>query len=94
MYALSGCLDKLSQGAALLIDIGKVLRACAIGVKGRERLFDVRVYLPGANDLIVFAVLDDKLMDIFVGIAQKIANFVGGTRTCTPYRSAYFARVR
>lgn len=62
---------------ALLIDMGKVLRACAIGVKGRKRLFDVRVYLPGAKDLIVFAVLDDKLMDIFVGIAQKIANFVG-----------------
>lgn len=77
LYVLSGRLGKLSQGAALLIDIGKVLRACAIGVKGRERLFDVRVYLPGAKDLIVFAVLDDKLMDIFVGIAQKIANFVG-----------------
>lgn len=94
LYVLSGCLGKFCQAVALLIDMGKVLRACAIGVKGRKRLFDVRVYLPGAKDLIVFAVLDDKLMDIFVGIAQKIANFVGGTRTCTPYRSAYFARVR
>lgn len=77
MYALSGCLDKLSQSAALLIDVGKVLRACAIGIEGRERLLNVCVYLPCAKDLIVFAVLDDKLMDIFVGIAQKIANFVG-----------------
>ena len=60
-----------------MIDVGKVLRACAIGIEGRERLLNVCVYLPCAKDLIVFAVLDDKLMDIFVGIAQKIANFVG-----------------
>ncbi len=60
-----------ARAAALLIDIGKVLRACAIGIKRRERLLDVRVDLPGAKDLIVFAVLDDKLMDIFVGIAKK-----------------------
>lgn len=62
-----------------MIDVGKVLRACAIGIEGRERLLNVCVYLPCAKDLIVFAVLDDKLMDIFVGIAQKIANFVGNS---------------
>ena len=71
LYVLSGCLGKLCQAVALLIDIGEVLRAGAIGVEGRERLLDIRVDLPGAKDLVVFAMLDDKLMHVFVGIAQK-----------------------
>lgn len=56
---------------ALLVDVGKVLRACAIGIEGRERLLNVCVYLPSSKDLVVLAALDDKLMDIFVWIAQK-----------------------
>ena len=60
-----------------MIDVGKVLRACAIGIEGRERLLNVCVYLPCAKDLIVFAMLDDELMDVVVGVSQKVANFVG-----------------
>lgn len=76
-YVLSGCLGKLRQAVALLIDKGEVLGAGAVGIKRRKCLLDICVDLPGPKDLIVLAALDDKLMDIFVGIAQKIANFVG-----------------
>lgn len=61
---------------ALLIDMGEVLRASAVGFERRKRLPDIRVDLPRSKDLVVLAMLDDKLTHIFVGISQKIANFV------------------
>ena len=59
---------------ALLIDVGKVLRACAIGIEGRERLLNVCVYLPSSKDLVVLAMLDDEFVDVVVGISKEITN--------------------
>ena len=68
-YVLSGCLGKLRQAAALLIDKGEVLSTSAVGVKHRKRLLDIRVDLPSSKDLVVLAALDDKLAHI-VGNSQ------------------------
>ena len=61
---------------ALLIDMGEVLRASAVGFERRKRLPDIRVDLPRSKDLVVLAMLDDKLVHVVVGISQEIANFV------------------
>ena len=75
-YVLSGCLGKLRQAAALLIDKGEVLSASAVGVKHRKRLLDIRVDLPSSKDLVVLAALDDKLVHVVVGISKEVAYFV------------------
>ena len=75
-YVLSGCLGKLRQAAALLIDKGEVLSASAVGVKHRKRLLDIRVDLPSSKDLVVLAALGDKLVHVVVGISEEVAYFV------------------
>lgn len=76
MYVLSGCLGKLRQAAALLIDKGEVLGAGTVGIKRRKRLLDIFVDLPGPKDLVVLAALDDKLVHVVVGISKEVAYFV------------------
>lgn len=68
-YVLSGCLGKLRQAVALLIDKGEVLGAGAVGIKRRKCLLDICVDLLGPKDLIVLAALDDKLVHVVVGIS-------------------------
>ena len=61
---------------ALLIDMGEVLRASAVGFERRKRLPDIRVDLPRSKDLVVLAALDDKLVHVVVGISKEVAYFV------------------
>ena len=59
---------------ALLIDMGEVLRASAVGFERRKRLLDICVDLPSSKDRVVLAALDDKLVHVVVGISQEITN--------------------
>lgn len=76
LAAVSGCLGKLRQAAALLIDKSEVLGAGTVGIKRRKRLLDIRVDLPSSKDLVVLAALDDKLVHVVVGISKEVAYFV------------------
>ena len=77
LYVLSGRLGKLCQAVALLIDMGEVLRASAVGLERRKRLLDICIDLSSPKDLVVLAMMDDELMEVVVGVSQKVANFVG-----------------
>ena len=74
MYVLSGYLGKFCEAVALLIDMGEVLRASAVGFERRKRLLDICVDLPSSKDLVVLAMLDDKLVHVVVGISKGITN--------------------
>lgn len=74
MYVLSGCLGKFREAVALLVDMGEVLRASAVGFERRKRLLDICVDLPSSKDRVVLAALDDKLVHVVVGIPQEITN--------------------
>ena len=76
LYVLSGCLGKLRQAAALLIDKSEVLCAGTVGIKRHKRLLHICVDLPGPKDLVVLAALDDKLVHVVVGISKEVAYFV------------------
>ena len=54
----------------MLIDMGEALRASVVGFERRKRLLDICVDLPSSKDLVVLAMLDDKLVHVVVGISQ------------------------
>ena len=58
----------------MLIDMGEALRASVVGFERRKRLLDICVDLPSSKDLVVLAMLDDKLVHVVVGISQEITN--------------------